>query len=53
MLLKRLTIMNYLKKLTIDTSNLVKKTDYNTNINEIKNNLNDYDHAKIYYKSRI
>ena len=31
---------------TIDTSNLVKKADYNTEINEIENKINDLDHDK-------
>ena len=31
---------------TTDTSNLVKKTDYNTNICEIENEINDHNHTK-------
>ena len=58
MLLKRLNILNSLKKLvlsilvllinisTTDTSDLVKKTDYNTKISEIENKINDHDHVK-------
>ena len=43
--------MNQLKMLmlfiqTTDTSNLVKKTHYNTTINEIENKINDHNHAK-------
>ena len=41
--LKRLNLMNWLKKVnalqTSDTCNLVKKTDYNTKINETEKNL--------------
>ena len=29
-----------------DVSNLVKKTDYNTNISEIENKVSDHDHDK-------
>ena len=49
-------IINYLKYLILLTqllllllpsvSNLVKKTDYNTNINEIEKNISDHDHDK-------
>ena len=31
---------------TTDTSNLVKKTDYNIKISEIENKINDHDYAK-------
>ena len=31
---------------TIDTSNVVKKTDNNTKINEIENKINDLEHDK-------
>ena len=31
---------------TTDTSNLVKKTDYNTKVSEIENKINDHDHVK-------
>ena len=31
---------------TPDTSNLGKKTDYNTKNSEFENKINDYDHAK-------
>ena len=31
---------------TTDTSDLVKKNDYNTKINEIENKINDHDHTK-------
>ena len=31
-----------------DTDNLVKKTDYNTNINEIEKKISDHDHSNNY-----
>ena len=31
---------------TTDSSDLVKKTDYNTKISEIENKINDHDHTK-------
>ena len=52
MWLKRLNIGNKLVNKTnnisaTDTSNLVKKTDYNiTKVIEIENKINDHDHAK-------
>ena len=43
MLLKRLNVMNWLKKVntiqTTDASNLVKKTDYDTKNSEIEKNM--------------
>ena len=43
MLLKRLNVMNWLKRVntiqTIDASNLVKKTDYDTKNSEIEKNM--------------
>ena len=43
MLLKRLNVMNWLKRVntiqTTDASNLVKKTDYDTNNSEIEKNM--------------
>ena len=58
MSLKRLNIINQLKKFnsisTTNTSNFVKKTDYNTKINETQKKLLIMDgHADIYYYSRI
>ena len=42
--------MNYLKKVnninTTDTSDLVKKADYNTKIYEIGNKITDHNHNK-------
>ena len=42
--------MNWLKKVnnnsTTDASDLVKKTDYNTKIDEIETKINDQDHTK-------
>ena len=35
--------MNTIK--TTDTSDLVKKADYNTKINEIENKINDHDQS--------
>ena len=34
------------KQKLIIVNDLVKKTDYNTNINESENKITDYDHAK-------
>ena len=43
MLLKRLNVMNWLKRVntiqTTDASNLVKKTDYDTKNSEIEKNM--------------
>ena len=43
--------MNQLKRFntfqTTDASNLVKKTDYKTKINEIKNKTPDHDHKNL------
>ena len=38
---------------TPDIGSLVKKADYNTKISEIKNKVNDHNHDKIHYYSRI
>ena len=50
MLLKRLNIMNKFKKLIIlvllKLVIQLKKTGSKTNLNEIKNKINDHDHAK-------
>ena len=42
-LLKKQCVINWLK--TINTSNLVKKTDYNTKINELEKKTIDHDHS--------
>ena len=45
MLLKRLNVINNIK--TTDTTDLILKTDYNANINEIQNKITtDHDHDK-------
>ena len=36
-----------------DFSSLIKKTDYNTKISEIKTKLTDYNQEKKYYYSRV
>ena len=51
MLLKRLNIINWLKKVsatkaTTDTSDLVKITDHNTNIGGTEKKILDHDHSK-------
>ena len=33
---------------TTDTSNLLKKTDYNTKMNEIEKKITDHDHSNKY-----
>ena len=33
---------------THNTSNLVRKSDYNTKIDEIEKKMNDHDHAKFF-----
>ena len=38
-------VKNYKAIKTIDTSNLVKKTDYNTKINELEKKTIDHDHS--------
>ena len=55
-LLKRLYMINYFKKVnaiqTTDTSDLVKKADYNTKIGEIEKKILDHDHSNKYITTK-